>query len=434
MALGKATPLGLRALEWAVEYTAEEEGQLGKLTPEGRLEHAGTAARLWERHAASLGAALASGRSLVFEATDKSRTKSSRDAFMGALLAGANASLPAGMRERLPATPIPALPRRSRASAPAGGGGGGAPPAALGPTSPASLFHVVTPPQCPAPGSDAWHFSKLRFFDSCAAYTEYKEAKPWLPRVHRFLENSTRPESSEATFLRQLFAPDYVQALARSNEVRSVKRREKWRRAEEEERRREGAGRAGEGTQSPIFNMRATAPVAKLAGTPSLPPMRAGSSARKVRKLSQKVQRLLKRLTDVRRESEAEEAAASGAQHSGGGRQLPDLSDLLSAAYDMCVVEQDALGRGDRWCSLFSGPHLETLAKYEVRWGLSAQCPCVPTAHNTLNTQHWGNPLPAAAHPPPPPPLSCCMTWRTTGSRARGTPWPLLPAACCWRT
>ena len=38
----------------------------------------------------------------------------------------------------------------------------------------------------------------------------------------------------------------------------------------------------------------------------------------------------------------------------------------MAAAYDMCVVEQDALGRGDRWCSLFQGPHLETLAKYEL--------------------------------------------------------------------
>ena len=365
LALGKATPLGARAAQWAADYIAEEEGQLGRLTPEGRLEHAGTAARLWARHEGALAAALASGRSLVFEATDKSRTKQSRDAGMGALLASANASLPAGLRGRLPAAAIHALPRR------------GAPPSPSDdPAAGASLFHVITPPHCPAPGSDARHFSKLRFFDSCAAYTEYKEAKPWLPRVHRFLENSTRPESSEANFLRQLFAPDYVAALAQSNEAESAKRREKWRRAEEEERRREGAGAAGEGgaqqQQSPIFNMRAAAPVAKMAGTPSALPARRATSAagqRKVRKLSQKVQRLLKRLVDVRKEAEAEGGGSSGGGGGGGGgkqQQFPHLSDLLSSAYDMCVVEQDALGRGDRWCSLFHGPHLETLAKYEL--------------------------------------------------------------------
>ena len=387
--------MGRTALQWTHAYLEEERRSLGKLTDEGRMEHAGTAARLWERHSEDLGKALAQGRSLVFEATDKSRTKGSRDAFMNALLAAANASLPASLRERLPAVAVSSVPATSYTGK-----------SSLSSLTNSSLFHVITPPNCPAPGSDARHFSMLRFFDSCAAYTEYKKAKPWLPRVSKFTENSTKLTSSELTFLRQLFDDDFVKTLAETSETRAASRREKWARENSGRLEREGAAAEKESGPSLIFNMRATEPKSLRPG-PNLPHL----NVAKAKKISSKVQRLLRRLQDLKKSGsssgEKEESSETHYPHhqsNGDGsskcssnkndppqctaktsttplnshpsvtsedmawaaRKLPEVSVLLSSAYDMCVVEQDALGRADRWCSLFHGRHLETLAKYEL--------------------------------------------------------------------
>ena len=78
------------------------------------------------------------------------------------------------------------------------------------------------------------------------------------------------------------------------------------------------------------------------------------------RKLSGKVARLQRRLASARADEAAEDERAVRS------KRLPGITELVAAAYDMCVVEQDALGRSDRFCSLFIGPHLETMAKYEL--------------------------------------------------------------------
>ena len=144
-ALGQLTPLGVTALTWVSEYTAEEFEHLGELTPAGHAEHAGTSLRLYQRHAREFDAAISAGRPLVFEATAKTRTMLSRDSFaetmrgvMGYTVNGSRGMLGAGAAT--------------------------------------ALFVFPPPPTCPVRGGDAMSFSKLRFFESCTAYTDYKEA------------------------------------------------------------------------------------------------------------------------------------------------------------------------------------------------------------------------------------------------------------------
>ena len=45
---------------------------------------------------------------------------------------------------------------------------------------------------------------------------------------------------------------------------------------------------------------------------------------------------------------------------------MPGISEIVFDIYDICIIEQDALGRADRLCSLFAGHHIETMAKYEL--------------------------------------------------------------------
>jgi hypothetical protein len=313
-ALNQLTPLGHEVLNWVADFYRDEFVHLGELTPAGRMEHAGTAARVWQRHAETFADALADDRPMVFEATDKSRTRGSRDAFLGAVR---NASLLAGL-----------------ARAP---------------------LRVPEPPQCPVPGGDYLSFSKLRFFESCRAYVEYKDAKPWTMRLARFTANATRVTSHESTLLRQVFTPDFVAVLADAE-------------ASNQDRQRRKAARAAvtdaddDDVKAGIFDMRSRtlSPLASRAAqkSVSVSPPPQPSSSRKTRKLSAKVARLQKRLEEMRKDEEKDDDVKRS--------KLPGITELVFDIYDICIIEQDALGRADRLCSLFAGPHIETMAKYEL--------------------------------------------------------------------
>jgi hypothetical protein len=95
---GGLTPRGREALAWARALEAAETPLLGQLAASGAAELEGVAARLWARDGAFLAEGLRRGRPFVFEATHKTRTQDSRDAFVAALGAFAPPETPAHAR------------------------------------------------------------------------------------------------------------------------------------------------------------------------------------------------------------------------------------------------------------------------------------------------------------------------------------------------
>jgi hypothetical protein len=148
---------------------------------------------------------MTAGRPVVLEATDKARTKGSRDAFLSGFLEPLHALARAGNgttsdQAAISATRFTAVTHDSTADGHSG-------------------VVVLEPPACSAGVSygseDQLHtYAKMRFFDVCPTYTKYKAEKPWMRKITAYVVNASRPESRESAFLRQLLSEDSLKGFA----------------------------------------------------------------------------------------------------------------------------------------------------------------------------------------------------------------------------
>jgi hypothetical protein len=339
--------MGRVMLEHVEDFIGEEVEVLGELTDSGRREHAGQAMRTWHAHGGDLARALGEGRSLVFESSDKPRTKGSRDAFLRGFVGAANLSLPAALRALLPTPEELSAVEDEEAS--------DSPTSFVGALR-ERLFDVVLPPECPVAGDDHVTFSKLRFFDSCSNYRRYKKEKSWLPRLERYTANATRPTSHERAMLLQLFAPEYLAALAQVGDglkqltatsppsplVAGGK-------AAAGAAQGSGGGGGGGGKSSEREKASWYLEEASV-GTFS-------GGAKRARKQQNQVRKAMRLLSKAQREG-------------GGVGATPSIAGLAMDLYSACQVDLNANGRADRFCAVFNS-HLELLAKEELITDLS---------------------------------------------------------------
>jgi len=289
---------------------------------------------VWRRHRKALTEAAASNRPFLFTSTERARTMGSRDGFVQGFVAAAN--------EDLPATHAFSPPLHS-AAAPVGRGG----------------IVITPPPSCPAPGSPlAWgaEYAKLRFFEVCAAYTAYKEEKPWVGRLTRYTANATRATSHETAFLRQLFGRRLTEEYA-SMGMQEFKK---------------DARASGMGLALNIFGVPVGSPAAASAfGEPAAPLRRERGAAAAPPAGGDEVTSSEARQKKARREALAARKLSVTAKLSRKAAksdvpERPLLAQLVADMYSVCQIEANALGRSDHFCSLFEGPHLELLAKNEL--------------------------------------------------------------------
>lgn len=316
--------------------TAVSESCAGELTDGGRLEHRGTAKRVWQRHHETLGPSLASGRPVVFEATDKARTKGSRDAFLSGFLESLHE-----WRARNESAAL--LLEKAH-----GHGKQGEQPNPFHYTSVVHDFTadghtglvVVEPPACNGGvqygGDDhLYAYAKMRFFDVCPAYTRYKAEKPWMGKLAAYVANASRPESRETSFLRQVFTEDTLRTYAALSTSAFKKLVKKLQRA-----------RAAASAIPGVDDDADEAPMTELEiwrKTRASP-----SSAVKVKKMEGPGQSA----------RAARKASGKGGDGEEEGRQpevdIPLLAQLTADMYTVCQIEMNALGRSDRFCALFS--------------------------------------------------------------------------------